>query len=358
MRTFVVCTSLLLAATLPAQRGVFAISPDSGFVGDFFIDRGATSTSGNPGEILAEMPRGLAGGLGTNSAGTCRMLGLLLNLQDENAATAETFGVVGRARAASGTGPNRTATIFAGGGLQTPTGTGRLAWVFTINFQTGGAVLPCNDWFFGASLPALRSATDGLWPQLAHYTLGTYGDNPRAGAPNLAWSIDTTAAQLQSHPWVWSVGLLPAGPTIQFGANDPNTTRINPTLNQGTTTFGAGGFFPNVSGTGRADGLDVRIMDAQNGGAVTSVLFAFGIAATPITFTGVLGQLYLDPVTLFAFPGGTISTTQPRQARGVFLPAGTIPSSLAGTGARAYIQAAVLDQTNGLTLGNWVGVDF
>lgn len=348
------------ASPLTAQRGIFAVFPDDGLLSSFFTDRGVMN-AGAAGDALNELPRGLVDGVGQVGGGACQLFGMICVVQDEQAMTQESFSLVARPRAASGTGPDTASVLYRAGPVSTPPGqVGQQAWIVTLAFQTPVTV-PCgSDWFHGIGLPVASAwpAQDGLSLQLADYTQGTLGDHPRVGAPNLGWSLDATGAQVQSQPYVWSVALRTSGPSLQVGAVDPANTRTSTAANQGTTTFGVGGFFPDVSGAPRSDGLEVRFYDVQAAGAPTGILFSFAQAPTPLPLPGVLGELRIDVATLVAFPGGVIAPTAPERVIAPFLPPGSLPVSLAGSGAVVWFQGVVLDPGAGPWLTNAVGVQF
>ncbi len=360
MRTSLVVFAALAATPLVSaqQRGIFAVFPDEQLLSVSFIDRGAMNTTRAAGEVLNEMPRGLVAGLGMDSTGACNLNDMQVVVQDQNAATVETFGIVARPRAASGTGPDTATPSFRFTGLQTPQQSGAQAWVFTLTFQNPQPV-PATDFFHGIVLPAAPTwpATDGLAAQMAHYSQGLLGDHPRATAPRLGWSIDSGGGAPANHDYVWSATVDTRTPTLQMGAVDPANVRTAPLAGQGRTTFGAGGFYPDVAGAARSDGLEVRIYDAGSPGASTAILSSFGLAAAPIPITGIQGRLLLDPASLMAFPGGSIAATAPERAIYPFLSAGSIPSSLSGTGARLICQGVVGDPNTGITLTNAFGIE-
>ena len=133
--TGVLCT----IASASAQRSEFHVYPDLLDASTSFVSRGVLGA--NPGELLAEIPRGLISGIGQDGSGQCLINTLVVTLQDQDASTPETWGVIGRARATSGTGPDTTgAPLYAATGFQTPPGNGVTAWVFTLTFQAPAAL--------------------------------------------------------------------------------------------------------------------------------------------------------------------------------------------------------------------------
>lgn len=244
--SILLATALLSVSFLPAQHnGFYTNYPDDLLRSTSWIARGGASNILNACEVLNEMPAGMVAGVGMDGTGSCFLSGMYLVLQDQNSATIETFGVIARPRNAAGTGPDTATTIFSGGGLQTPAGTGAAAWNFTITFQTPQAV-PSDTYFYGISLPAAPNwpGTDGLAPHQAHYLTGTLGEHAKLGTLGYGRAIDSTTSTVQRVNCDWSAELRTASPTFQWGANDPSNTRTSSSVGQGATTFGIGGMFP------------------------------------------------------------------------------------------------------------------
>jgi hypothetical protein len=342
MRTISLLAGVLCTiATASAQRSEYHVYPDLFDASTSFVSRGALGA--NPGELLAELPGGLISGIGQDGSGACLVNTLVVTLQDQDASTPETWGVVGRPRAASGTGPDTTAApLYAATGFQTPPGVGVTAWAFTLTFRAPAA-LPCSsDYFHGVILPAGPNwpATDGLSAAAAHYSAGGFGDHPRPGAPNLGWTHDPNAGFVQAQSQVWSFRLGSATPSLQMGNDDPASTRVNPAASQGTANFGAGGFFPQTDGLPRADGIDARIYDSGNAGGTAFLFLSFSPAPVPLAIAQ--GDLLIDPAFLLPVGQGTIAAAAPEVAIFPMLPPGTVPHAVV-VGQSVWFQAVTAD---------------
>ncbi len=350
--------AIFQASASAQSRGVFTNYPDSQLLSTSFIDRGVASTNGNAVELLNEMPQGAVAGLGDNGT-ACRIHSMLMVLQDEEASTQEQWRLMARPRDMTTGGPDTSNVVFQTGALSTPPGlTGGQAWIFTVTFNTP-ATVPCDTWFYGVALnaaPLWPGGSDGLSMHMAHYTMGTLGAHPRATAPNLGWSNDASATTVSSHDYVWAVTLNPDAPSMQVGAIDPGSARVSASTGHPDTSFGVAGFFPDVSGAPRSDGIATRIYDAGNPGAVTGVLFSLGPNAVGAAIPGVTGRVYIDFATLLGFAGSAIPNSAPEEAIRTFLPANSLPATLAGNSV--WFQGVVLTASNTVELTNAVAVNF
>ncbi|MBK8975960.1 MAG: hypothetical protein IPM29_08535 [Planctomycetes bacterium] len=355
-------TVLAMASALAAQndRGFISVYPDSRFASATYIDRGiGNPPSVAPVECLNEMPQGLVFGVGDNGT-ACQIGQITFVIQDQQNTTQDTAAIIMRPRDAQTLAPSRTQTIFQTAQLGLPTGVNGARAMGLVTTFTTPITVPCNSYFYGLALPSAPNwpTTDGVALQAAAYTLGTTGDNPRANAPELGWSYDGTQAPA-TDPHGWSVALLPAMPTVAAGANDPNSTRTAATTGHSNTTFGAGGFYPDISGTNRSDGIDVRIYDAGAPGGLCGILFSFGVQTIPtsISLPGVTirGRLYLDPAQMTVWGARPIAATAPEESITPFLPPSSIPSSV--TGNNVYFQALTIDGNGAIALSNAVGMN-
>ncbi len=222
---------------------------------------------------------------------------------------------------------------FNGGTL--PTSTGIAAYNVWWTFTTPQAVPCSSDYFYGLRLPASTGwPNDGLSGHMADYTAGTTGDDPRASAPPLGWSVLTGAApQAQAHVWNFCLGT--ATPTMQIGADNPGAARyINAT---GSLGFGAAGIYPDVSGsagTGRSDGLSLRIHDNANVGGTAFGMFGVGYAPVALQIPPFAGAMSMDFAVLMSVGSAPI-TLDPLTGQSVavipVLAPGIIPPSVVGS---------------------------
>ncbi len=318
--TTVLCATALLtsfaAAQAPASNSWLNIYPDLwGFdsatnqgaaQSTSFTDRGISNPTGNEVEILQELPKGMLSHVGAIGVGACEMTEFMMMIQDENLATQETMTLVVRPiDPVSGVGPDMNAAnvIYTAGLGSLPALNGPGAFNAWWTFQNP-VPLPCtSDYFFGAKLPQstgwAQQFSDGLSVHMAEYTLGNLGDNPRASAPPIGWSVDMTTMTPQSHTQVWDMAIGTATPTLQAGSDDPIAARYN----VGTTGFGAAGMYPDVSGplgTGREDGISLRIHDNANVGGMAFALLSIGFGPAPIPITGFGGVMPLNPAILLS----------------------------------------------------------
>lgn len=248
-------------------------------------------------EQFMEIPAKSFAGVG-DAGGSCLVFGHFHWATDENAATQESYHIVLRKASASG-GPDTSAAgvIARIGPFMLPTATGRAGWRMTNTFTRPMSV-PCQTGFFqGLELTMANWPTDGhsIWD--ARYnppTTRNVGDNPRMGAPMHAWSHDLLGTT-QRFPWCWRMGILARTPILNVGGIDPLNARQSPI---GSSNYGAGGLYPDISGTPRRDGLDMRIEDRANPNGAGIALLGLNFAATPIPIPGIGGRIHLPPTVL------------------------------------------------------------
>ncbi|MHC5064975.1 MAG: hypothetical protein ACYTG5_13495 [Planctomycetota bacterium] len=351
MRTpFLIGAILMTSLSLQAQRSFFHVYPDpidpALDQSSSFTDRGILNTGG-AGEILAEMPSDMVSRLGSINQDECLFSAVEFVQQDELPVTQHQYNLIFRARHASGDGPDMTddGLIAFAGPLTTPFSTSQtsLAWNTRITFTTPGP-LPCeSNFFYGLELePAPSFPSDGQSVHMAHYELGTFGDWPRIDAPGLAWSFEFGDTVATEDPAVWDIALGTEAPSLQVGNDDP----ANPGGVNGTLSFGAGGFFPDVSGAGRNDGLVARVADNDNAGGFVFIFMNSGLNPSPFMLPGLGGVLAIDPgAGLRLLRNGDISddpTAANDYAEVVLVPPGT-PTLPDMVGQFVSLQAITMD---------------
>lgn len=325
MRSLTLGTALLAFFSSPrAQSNTAEIYPDPNATTG--SSRGTLGVNG--GEVLQEVPLpGFAGIGDRNGQPMCSLLGGTWVMQDQNAGTQEPYSFLLRRANATMTGPDPTAAgVLTQTALTSPPGTGTAAWLVSTTFTTVVQVDCRGGLFVGLGLsPNPLWTLDGLSNHIATYAGGLAGDNPRANAKNLGWQISAGAAT-QPSPRVWNMGLLVDTPVLNPGGDDPLNNRQPP----GTTNYGAGGLYPDVSGMTRSDGLRLRVRDAARSHGIAAFLMAGGPvlhAGIPFAFLG-QGSLWLSPTGFVALGAS------PLDANGVveqvIAPPGTIPTSVAG----------------------------
>lgn len=351
--------TLLVAATatalLPAQNW-FQVYPERNGTSVTYVTR--------PGgfgqvEVLTELPGDVIAGVGDNSA-ACEAVGYRVYTVDENPSTVEQFDVV--VRQADSTGQPAFPELSRAGPFATPpsTVTARTTVVLTVTFATP-LPLPCQGtWFHGVDLYAATPGptSDGLAIWSSYYyppTTGSmprpFGDNPRLGAPNLAWNVIGSSVSRVGQPTTYRMGPLVATPVLAAGGIDPANTFQSPL---GSPNYGAGGLFPDVSGAPRADGIGVLVEDASRTGGLAWVLLGLQMTPMGLPLFGFGGRLYVDPSLLIAFGSQPIGATG---AEFTLLAPGSITSS--AIGARVHYQAVVVGGPAGTAaLSNATGAMF
>jgi hypothetical protein len=338
-----------------------------------------TFGKGADGEALMEVSASWFQGMGDRSEGStvvCSIEGVTVPLQDHNASTAESYGIVIRPRAGTG-GPDMAATpILQLNNLSAPTivSGGVRGWaiqsMFMSNSKPDPKPIPCQQTFyFGVFVPK-----DNNWPKdgislfMSRYpeTSGPAtdrGDFARvwhgSGDPvtNLLWSVvvgnpPTNRPQdLGFRGGSLPFSLIASGPVLQAGAGHLFNGKTHP-------GFGAAGIFPDIARSPTGDGLVLRITDNANrttGGAV----LLFGALATtggPPVLPGLKGRVYLSP-GLFFLVGGAL-TKDSADTLLELAPKGKIPTSLVGL--TLYFQAATqgTSPASAAAITNLVGVSY
>lgn len=324
-------TFVLLATSVFAQTNAFVVFPQDpqrqGISCASFVRRPANAGQG---EAFQELNPNWFRGVGEVTGGAIA-LGFYHWAADENIATAETYGIILRSADTVGR-PDLapTGVIMQVNNLSTPAGSGgpRGSWIMTDTFATP-ATLPTNQtWFQGVAVAANINwpATDGysLWaadsPSIS--STAVVGENHRAGAPFVTWSVDANS-NVGTTGWTYILGVIVPTPVLHVGGIDPTSTRTG-TL--GASSYGMNGLFPDISGTPRRDGIDVRIQDGSRQG-LALLAGALGFQSPAFPIPGIGGQLNVDIATMttlgFAPLAGGAATIP------VAMP-NTLPTSLVG----------------------------
>jgi len=264
---------------------------------------------------------------GVNAQGDHESQGLVLVVQDENIATAESFFVVGRTESAAvANAPDTAATLFDVGPIPMPTGrpAGVEALVWTITLNTPATAPRTADVFYGVRVPASPSwPADGLstWEVAVDPSATTFDLPGRRGQRGAGIANNTyvcrvpTAAGTPTGPAVY-VGRLEqnafdvlingAGGVVLATTNQPNYPVSGPAF--GGTPNMLSGTHPDTfdfNGTGRADDLGFVFHDPRCAGSPVFVAFAYGpspVGSVPLRgFPGVprgsTGRVCLDYTT-------------------------------------------------------------
>lgn len=304
----------MLTVAASAQSTLFEIHPSC----TTHTWRGAIGV--NAGEVLMQIPGSHFVGVGHVPQGTsCRMTGMRIGTQDQNASTQETYRLV--IRPDLGGAPDCTAAgmLFMSGPLQLPPGTGTQSWVMTTTFSTPVGLPMCGTYYAGVALEAAPAwAVDG---QSVHMSMYTTGSNVAGNAVNLAWNCSLGVPTQPGAKRTLRIGLLVDAAVLNMGNVDVAGTRCmgtNPDL-------GAGGMWPvceGTAGTQRNDALVARVRDDQFLGGYFEVWMLDTTTCPGFTFWPLLhGGWYLPP-GVSGFP----------IAKG-FLTAGeaTVPTALTST---------------------------
>lgn len=267
----------------------------------------------NAAEGFQELAGAWYRGIG-DETGVCRVRGFYHWAADENIATAETYGIILRSADPAGLiDPLPTGELLRISGLSTPTAPGgpRGSFVMDDYFATPVAVPCTQSWFMGIDFPANPAwpATDGhsLWSaDIASISPATVGENARATAPRANWALRPTG-QTIANGWSTIAGVRVDGPTLHIGGLDPTNSRQGVGLPCTQASIALAGLFPDVSGSPRADGLNLRIQDNVSAAGLAFVAGALGFSPVPIPFPGIMGQYHLDLVSTTVLGFGMIS---------------------------------------------------
>jgi hypothetical protein len=353
MRVLILATASLLTSTaLVGAQNEFMIYPERNGSSATYTSRTGIGLV----EQFMEAPGNLFSGIGDAGAG-CQVTGVYHWATDEDASTMESFRIVLRTASPAG-GPDTSAAgvITQVGPFNLPTGVGRLGWRIGVTFATPVTVPCMASFFYGIELAAAPNwpgpPGDGhsIWD--ARYSpppTRLLGDNPRVGAPNHAWGNNNGFAS--SNPWTWRIGITVNNPVLNVGGIDPLNARQSPV---GSSNYGAGGLYPDISGLPRSDGIDLRteLLSAASGtvlGLLSATRPAF---AAPVP--GIAGNLYLHP----GFPIFTLGTAN------IFGGVATLPVATPGTvpvalmGSTLYFQTLTVDAAFALAWSNVAGVSF
>ncbi len=373
MRISLLLAVVATAVTLPAQgTSDFSIFPARDGANSVSFTTRSDALWAQAGEMLLHVPGDMFLGVGdtdSTGVGTCAALAFWQAGQDQNPSTQETYYIIVRNHDPNTGMPDPTTAGLVAriGPLQMPTlpQTTPASWTVTDNFAQP-ILLPCQGGFhFGLELAAAPgwTATDGhsVWTAWYDPSAGnvTLGDHPRAGAPELAFSIVAGSStplpgtRPSAGGATYQMGLWTTGPSLNVGGIDPASAAQNPV---GTSCYGAGGMYPDVSGVFRSDGLDLRIHDTVNSGGTAFALLSpgpspFGPAPVP----GVIGNLWVNASVLLTVGQSTLNSNG--VATIPVLAPSTVPTSLVGT--TLFFQGLTVSAAlANLTFTNAAGVSF
>jgi hypothetical protein len=309
-------TLTVLAPFAPAQQ-TFELWPGR----TTFTSRGNIGVGS--GETLQGVHATHHRGLGDNRA-ACVLPNFVGMLQDQNAASRETFHWVVRAGSdANGPGADSASLLAQVGPLQTPKSTTNspFAWSLTTSITKAVQLKDCRSHFsFGIRLGVSPGWTrDGL---STHTTFGSsryphQGTHPRA--EDHAWQILSTAtvATHTSNKRTWRYGLRLDNGVLQLG--------------NGGAMYGMGGMFPaaNKPVTARA-----RFGTRMSGG--TSVLYLSTGRMNGVILLPNTTRLYLDG-TFYVVSSRSISVT----GEATHTISSSLPAACAGS-PRHFVQAVAI----------------
>ncbi len=315
-------------------------------------------------EMLLAAPGDLLAGIGDNGS-SCETSGFWHLSQDQDPSTNETYHLIIRSHDKVTSSPDMsTAGLMSRIGpltLPPSTSTTPVGWIMIDTFGSP-APLPCQGGFYyGIGLPAQPNLwldghgilTSWYIPSAGNATLG---DNPRIGAPDLTWAavagsgIAVPGTRTSAGGSTHAIGIFTPNPNLNVGNIDPGTATLNA---PGASGYGAAGLYPDISGSPRNDGIDLRVSDPLNpGGLAVGVVGVKLTQFSPIPVPGLRGRFWLDPTVLITTP----STTLDLGGVGTIpvLPAGSLnPSYL---GVTLYCQSLTIGASGGLS--NVCGVSF
>lgn len=300
---------LTVVALAPAQD-VFQIYPKDAPEAPFAPTFSRLGLGTSAGELLMSVPdspgHDFFRGVGRDCV-DCRIQGASVTVQDLGPWTPETFRVVVRKNLASGL-PDMTP-----GGIMVQS-----AWVATTPFPGVPAVqfqmnvafpctaIPCTGGF-SMGIEVLASPTypaDGLEIGKQDYTLAaTQGDYPIASAPTYAYwdAVPLAVAAPAGNGMSLEIGVIPCdAPLLNMG-------NIGMTRGAGFANgYGVGGMWQDAAP--RGDGLAALVHYTPHANGFAFLAVSFGWATTPLSLTsfGMCEDLYLDLLTMFVLPLGTL----------------------------------------------------
>ncbi|HLU39593.1 MAG TPA: hypothetical protein VK081_09415 [Planctomycetota bacterium] len=287
---------LVLAAVAPAQTTTNLFDIYSGCTN--FTSRGVLNT--NAGEYLQEIPATHFSGIGHDPTGAATSVpGFQYVTQDQDASTVETYSIVVRSDASGQPDASPAGLLLNVGPLNTPSGTGTLAWQVTVTLTTPTTAVPlCNTFYAGLQFSAANWTNDG---QSLHVTDYPLGDNPAPGARTLTHNC--LNGQAVSPPFFETLrmGLMVEASVLHMGNVDP-TLQTTCLTGLGNRSFGAGGMWPQCTGpTGpRTDGLDCRVRDVRSANGVFALFLGGNVGCPGLPLGGLAnGALYLNPAGPF-----------------------------------------------------------
>lgn len=314
MRSLLLLATALLASAATAQTTYFDV-----FGCTNFTSRGDTGP--NAGEILMKMPDTHIQGLGHDATGTgTNLVGFQYYMQDQNAATVEQYYLIVRGDNAGqpdytgGSGGSTTPPpILRAGPLNSPGGSGTLAWIVTATLNTPTTLLPlCSTYYHGSEVQAANWTADGISWHIGTYYLTngvSIGDNPAPNAPKLSWNVNynSQAVTTPGSPRCIRFALGLTSACLNMGNVDPTAPTTNCVVSQNNRSWGAGGMWPQSNIGTREDGLDFRVRDARSANGVYAVFIGADIGCPGIPLPGLAdGALYLNPGALTTIGSGLL----------------------------------------------------
>lgn len=304
MRSLLLITSLAFASTALGQAPPNYHDHWSDCTN--YTSRGTLGVNG--GDILVKNPTSPFSGVGHDPSGGATLLSSVCHaLQDQNAATLEMYQIIVRGDFGGAPDPSPAGILLQTAPVNSPGGSGTVAWVLTTTLATPSTALPlCAPYYFGANVAANAAWTaDGLSFHInTYYLLGTTAaDNPAPiGPTNVAWNIVGGTPSQPATPRGIRLGLGVASSLLKLGNTDPtligNAANCVSTLlnaNGIPRSFGVGGMWPRKGG-GRDDGLDCRVRDAANPGGVFVTFLGTTLGCPGLPLGGLAnGALYLNP---------------------------------------------------------------
>jgi hypothetical protein len=262
-------------------------------------------------EGFQQVTQDLFRGVGDVGAGVSVARGFYHWAGDLDNATPETYGIVLRREDPILGGPDVTpaGVIVQVNNLTTPIGAGgNGGWILTDVFATPAALPQNASWYQGMFLPAnpawpSGSPPDGhsIWAAdtLAANTPATVGENGRLNAPPVTWRVNAAGVAARTQ-WTYIMGTLVENPVLHVGGIDPLSSR---TGTPGAPSYGMNGLFPDVSGSPRSDGLQLRMQDNQLANGIAVFAGSFGWFPVPVPI-GYGGDLHLDLTTVVLLGAG------------------------------------------------------
>lgn len=353
MRSLLLATALLASSAIAQTPNIFDIYSCTNYT-----SRGAVGV--NPGDILLKVPSSRFQGIGQDpTGGGTTLLGFNYVMQDQNAATVENYSLI--VRGDNNGQPDATAAgvLLQTTPLTSPSGTGTLAWIFTVTLTTPATVVPlCNTWYTGANVgPAALWTADGISYHIGTQALlgGTQAGNPAPNATqaevHLAWDIINGTGGTPAQPGGFRIirfgHLVPAtSALLRIGGTDPtligvsaNCTSAQLNAAGNPRCFATGGMYPGANAT-RSDGLDCRVRDSSNANGVFATFLGSSLGCPGLPLGGLAnGALYLNPGGIFVQVGAGALAAGTGEGTAIMLPPGVAQASWGSQGVTLEFQA-------------------